>query len=100
MGHAREKNVGWRIDYFIVSNDSMLEKCEIIDKNGATVEATLLWSALDSSVLIKKSDDAETYFYASKCEFNDNKFVMHISDVKNSNFNHIPDKLTFYRFDT
>ena len=25
MGHAREKNIGWRIDYFIVSND--------IDKN-------------------------------------------------------------------
>ncbi len=27
MGHAREKNVGWRIDYFIVSND-IKEKIE------------------------------------------------------------------------
>ena len=25
MGHAREKNVGWRIDYFIVSNDISLK---------------------------------------------------------------------------
>ena len=25
MGHAREKNVGWRIDYFIVSKS--IEKC-------------------------------------------------------------------------
>ena len=30
MGHAREKNVGWRIDYFIVSNDI---KSKIKDAN-------------------------------------------------------------------
>lgn len=31
MGHAREKNIGWRIDYFIVSNDikERIKKAEI-----------------------------------------------------------------------
>ena len=31
MGRAREKNIGWRIDYFIVSKDieSKIEEAEI-----------------------------------------------------------------------
>ncbi|MBR6033443.1 MAG: exodeoxyribonuclease III [Clostridia bacterium] len=34
MGHAREKNVGWRIDYFITSNriDEKIEDAKIHDK--------------------------------------------------------------------
>ena len=34
MGHAREKNIGWRIDYFVVSKDIIknIKKAEIYDE--------------------------------------------------------------------
>ena len=38
MGRAREKNVGWRIDYFIVSND-IQEKIK-----GATIYSEIMGS--------------------------------------------------------
>ena len=85
--------------FFTVSDDSLVEKCEIIDKNGETIEVSLLWSALDSSVNINSLGDEEVYFHAYKCKFGKKKFVMYVSDINNSNLDHIPEKLTFYRSD-
>lgn len=44
MGHARENNVGWRLDYFLVSNSIInnVRKADILDKVGGSDHAPII----------------------------------------------------------
>lgn len=82
---------------FSVTDDGKITDATMVDKNGETVDILLVFSDVsEGTVSITSPDGSETYL-SGTCTYGKDSFNISITDVYNTDFEHLPLVLQFKR---
>lgn len=82
---------------FSVSDDGKIENASMLDKNGNTLQISLVFSDIeDGKVSITNSDGSEVYI-SGTCQYDKDMFSIFVKDIFNPDLNIPSAKLTFER---
>ena len=82
---------------FSVSENCEIKDATVIDKNGNTISISFVFSEMsEGKVSITSPDGIETYL-AGTCTYDKDSFDMTITDIYNSDLDHLPLILKFKR---
>ena len=82
---------------FSVSENCEIKDATVVDKNGNTISISFVFSEMsEGKVSITSPDGIETYL-AGTCTYDKDSFDMTITDIYNSDLDHLPLILKFKR---
>ena len=82
---------------FSVSDDGKITDATMVDKNGATISISLVFSDIsEGKVSITNADETETYI-SGTCTYDDDMFSMFVTDIYNSDLGITSTRLVFNR---
>ncbi len=82
---------------FSVTEDGKITDAAMVDKNGETVDILLVFSDVsEGTASITSPDGSETYL-SGTCTYGKDSFNISITDVYNTDFEHLPLVLQFKR---